>query len=117
MQECLEIIGSQNDAVVRLEVARPEGTKTRSVELEKSKFLKAGGFGISERSLFGDIISLLGAMFWAAIVFLARLTKLSKCSSEMLLLYQLAVSAVILLAVAPGFGPVIVSSSRLEPPG
>ena len=58
-------------------------------------------------ALFGDLLRLIGAMFWAGIVFMARLTKLSRSSPEMLLLYQLAVSAVILLAVAPGFGPVI----------
>jgi drug/metabolite transporter (DMT)-like permease len=61
----------------------------------------------SENALFGDFLSLLGAVFWAAIVFLARLTKLSKCSPEMLLLYQLSVSSVILLAAAPLFGPLI----------
>ncbi len=61
----------------------------------------------TEHALFGDFLSLLGAMFWAAIVFLARLTKLSKCSSEMLLLYQLAVSSVILMAAAPLFGPLV----------
>jgi drug/metabolite transporter (DMT)-like permease len=38
---------------------------------------------------------------------MARLTKLSRSSPEMLLLYQLAVSAPILLVVAPGFGPLI----------
>ena len=61
----------------------------------------------TEHALFGDILSLLGAMFWAAIVYLARMTKLSKASPEMLLLYQLAVSSVILLAAAPLFGPLI----------
>jgi drug/metabolite transporter (DMT)-like permease len=61
----------------------------------------------TENALFGDFLSLLAAMFWAGIVFLARLTKLSKSSAEMLLLYQLAVSAVILLAAAPLFGPLI----------
>jgi drug/metabolite transporter (DMT)-like permease len=58
-------------------------------------------------ALFGDFLSLLAAMFWAGIVFLARLTGLSRCSAEMLLLYQLAVSSVILLAAAPLFGPLI----------
>jgi drug/metabolite transporter (DMT)-like permease len=58
-------------------------------------------------ALFGDFLSLLAAVFWAAIVFLARLTGLSKSSPEMLLLYQLAVSSVILLAAAPLFGPLI----------
>ncbi len=60
-----------------------------------------------EHALFGDLLSLIGAMFWAGIVFLARLTKFSRSSAEMQLLYQLAVSAVVLLAVAPLFGPVI----------
>jgi len=60
-----------------------------------------------EHALFGDLLALTGAMFWAGIVFLARLTKFSRSSAEMQLLYQLAVSAVILLAVAPLFGPVI----------
>jgi drug/metabolite transporter (DMT)-like permease len=58
-------------------------------------------------ALFGDLLALLGAMFWAGIVFLARLTSLSRSSPEMLLLYQVAVSAVVLLAVAPLFGPLI----------
>ena len=60
-----------------------------------------------EHALFGDLLALTGAMFWAGIVFLARLTKLSRSSPEMQLLYQLAVSAVILLAAAPLFGPLI----------
>ncbi len=58
-------------------------------------------------ALFGDLLSLIGAMFWAGIVFMARLTKFSRSSPEMQLLYQLTVSAVVLLAVAPLFGPVI----------
>ncbi|MFQ5565212.1 MAG: DMT family transporter [Paracoccaceae bacterium] len=58
-------------------------------------------------ALFGDLLSLTAALFWAGIVFLVRLTNLSKSSAEMLLLYQLAVSAVILLVAAPLFGPVI----------
>ncbi len=60
-----------------------------------------------EHALFGDLLALTGAMFWAGIVFLARLTKLSRSSPEMQLLYQLTVSAVILLAAAPLFGPLI----------
>ncbi len=61
----------------------------------------------SEDALLGDLMCLIGAVFWAGIVFLLRLTKLSKSSTEMQLLYQLAVSAVILLAAAPLFGPLI----------
>jgi drug/metabolite transporter (DMT)-like permease len=52
-------------------------------------------------------LSLLGAMFWAGIIFVVRLTSFSRASSEMQILYQLAVSAVVLLAVAPLFGPAI----------
>jgi drug/metabolite transporter (DMT)-like permease len=60
-----------------------------------------------DNALFGDLLSLLGAMFWAGIIFLVRLTKLSRASSEMQILYQLSVSAVLLLAVAPLFGPLV----------
>ena len=58
-------------------------------------------------ALFGDFLALLGAMFWAGIIFVVRLTKFSRASSEMQILYQLAVSAVVLLAAAPLFGPLI----------
>lgn len=58
-------------------------------------------------ALFGDLLALLGAMFWAGIIFLVRLTKFSRASSEMQILYQLAVSAIVLLAVAPLFGPLV----------
>lgn len=59
----------------------------------------------TDRALLGDLMALLGACFWAAIAFTARLTRLSRCEPEMQLLYQLAVSAVILIAVTPLFGP------------
>ena len=47
----------------------------------------------------GDILALMGGMFWAAIALLTRL-KLQGVSSEMNLLYQLGVSAIILTAVS-----------------
>ena len=50
--------------------------------------------------LTGDLMALAGATGWAAIAILARTTKLSKSSPEMQLLYQLAVSAPILIAVS-----------------
>lgn len=58
----------------------------------------------SDQSLVGDIYCLLGALFWAGIVVVARTTKLSRSSPEMQLLYQLAVSAPILLLIAPQLG-------------
>ena len=55
----------------------------------------------------GDLLALVGGMFWAAIPLLTRTTRLANCSAEMNLLYQLAVSAVILLLISPLFGPAI----------
>lgn len=50
--------------------------------------------------LTGDLMALAGATGWAAIALIARTTKLAKSSPEMQLLYQLVVSAPILLALA-----------------
>lgn len=50
--------------------------------------------------LLGDVMCLIAAMGWAAIALLARTTALSKSSPEMQLLYQLAVSAPLLLGFA-----------------
>ncbi len=55
----------------------------------------------------GDLLALGGAFCWAAIALLTRTTRLSRCSPEMNLLYQLAVSAMVLIAVAPLFGDLI----------
>lgn len=54
----------------------------------------------SPNALIGDLMSLLGAMFWAAIALIARTTKLSTVSPELQLLYQLVVSAVLLMPLA-----------------
>ena len=48
----------------------------------------------------GDVLALLGAGFWAGIAILLRTTRLSRVSAEMNLLYQLAVSGVVLTACA-----------------
>ena len=53
-----------------------------------------------EDAWLGDILALVGGMFWAAIAMLTRL-KLHKVSSEMNLLYQLAVSAILLTLLTP----------------
>ncbi|MGI9317177.1 MAG: DMT family transporter, partial [bacterium] len=59
---------------------------------------------VSDQAIVGDLYCLLGAMFWAGIIIVARKTKLSRSCPEMQLLYQLAVSAVILLLIAPKLG-------------
>ena len=61
----------------------------------------------SERALLGDIMALTAATGWAGIAILARATRLSRAVPEMQLLYQLAVSAPILLALSPLFGPAL----------
>jgi drug/metabolite transporter (DMT)-like permease len=58
----------------------------------------------SENALLGDIFCIVGAVFWAGILLLARATKLSRACPEMQLLYQLLVSSFVLLALSPLFG-------------
>lgn len=61
----------------------------------------------SDQAIVGDLFCLLSAMFWTAIVIVARSTRLSRSCPEMQLLYQLAVSAIMLLAIAPIFGGLV----------
>ncbi len=65
----------------------------------------AGGQG--EASLTGDIFALAAAICWAGIALCVRLTRLSTVQPEMQLMWQLCVSAPILLLAAPFFGPFI----------
>jgi len=55
----------------------------------------------------GDILCLLGAAMWATIAILVRVTKLSRATPEMQLIYQLLVSAPFILIVSLFFGPLI----------
>lgn len=48
----------------------------------------------------GDLMCLAGSILWAGIVLLARTTRLSRSSPEMQLIYQLAVSAPVVLGLA-----------------
>jgi len=48
----------------------------------------------------GDIMALIGAVFWAGIALTARTTKMANASPEMQLIYQLTVSAPIMIGVA-----------------
>jgi len=61
----------------------------------------------TERALRGDLMCLVASMFWAGIVLLVKTTALSRSSPYMQLLYQLAVSAIVLLLVAPLFGELV----------
>jgi drug/metabolite transporter (DMT)-like permease len=57
-----------------------------------------------QASLAGDLAALSGAFGWAGIALTLRLTKLSGEKPETQLFWQLSVSAVLLLALAPFFG-------------
>lgn len=61
----------------------------------------------SAGSLLGDILALFAAFAWAGIALTVRLTKVSELNPETQLFWQLSVSAVGLLAVAPLFGPLL----------
>ncbi len=58
-------------------------------------------------SWLGDGLALAAALCWASIALLTRLSRLSRSSAEMNLLYQLSVSSVLLLLLAPLFGDTI----------
>ncbi len=58
-------------------------------------------------SLTGDLLALGAAICWAGIAILARISPLSRVTPVMQLFWQVTVSAVLLLAVAPFFGPFI----------
>jgi drug/metabolite transporter (DMT)-like permease len=58
-------------------------------------------------SLAGDILALLASFGWAAIALLVRATSLSQMKPVIQLMFQVVVSAPILLIAAPFFGPLI----------
>ena len=60
-----------------------------------------------QASLLGDFAALIGAMGWAGIVLMARVSPLARVRPEMQHFWQLAVSTPILLLAAPFFGPLI----------
>jgi drug/metabolite transporter (DMT)-like permease len=55
----------------------------------------------STETLMGDVMCLIAAIFWAMIALMPRTTRISVSTPEMQLLYQLAVSGIILTALAP----------------
>jgi len=66
-----------------------------------------GGEPVGRVSLLGDLCALLGSMGWAATAFLARGSAMKRVVPEVQLMWMLAVSAVVLLALSPVFGPLI----------
>lgn len=60
-----------------------------------------------QASLLGDLLALGAALGWGGIVLTVRLTPLAQERPETQLFWQLLVSAVMLLAVAPLFGPLL----------
>ncbi|WP_240789579.1 DMT family transporter [Pseudooceanicola onchidii] len=60
-----------------------------------------------EASLAGDLLAWLGAIGWATIALIVRITRISEAPPEAQQLWQLSFSAVALLAVAPLFGPLL----------
>lgn len=63
--------------------------------------------GAGEASLAGDLCALGAAIGWAGIGLTLRATRIREANQEVQLLWQLCISAVVLLAVAPLFGPLL----------
>jgi drug/metabolite transporter (DMT)-like permease len=61
----------------------------------------------SQSALFGDLLCFLGAVAWGATTLVIKSTKLTMASPEKVLLYQLVVSAVMLVPLSLLFGPLI----------
>ncbi|MGR3495827.1 DMT family transporter [Citreimonas sp.] len=57
--------------------------------------------------LRGDLLALGAAFAWMGIALTVRLTRVSRLTAETQLFFQLAISAVALIAVAPLFGPLL----------
>lgn len=67
--------------------------------------LSVNNYPASDKALLGDLMCLVAATLWAAIALLARTTRLAHSRPEMQLLYQLGVSAPLLLLASLAFGP------------
>lgn len=58
-------------------------------------------------NLAGDLLALCAALSWAGLALTVRVSNVSEISPESQLFWQLGVSAVVLCAVAPLFGPLL----------
>ncbi|WP_424968914.1 DMT family transporter [Dinoroseobacter sp. S76] len=65
------------------------------------------GEGIGAGTLLSDLLSLGAAICWAGIGLVAKASPLRQVRPEIQLLWQVSVSAVVLLAIAPLFGPLV----------
>ncbi|MDF0600902.1 DMT family transporter [Psychromarinibacter sp. C21-152] len=63
--------------------------------------------GGGEASLLGDMLALAAALGWASIALLTKISPFSRVAPEMQLMWQVAVSAPILMVAALFFGPFI----------
>ena len=61
----------------------------------------------SPEAVYGDLICLAAGTIWGIGTLIIKLTPLRYARAEKLLIYQTAVSAVILLPIAPAFGPLV----------
>lgn len=66
-----------------------------------------GGDGTGPSSLSGDLYAILGAIAWAALALMIRLSKLNRSTPEMQLIYQLIVSAIILIPLSAFLGDMV----------
>lgn len=88
-----------------LSVRRSMGILLAIVGVAVALMFKSGVIG--EKAWLGDLLCLAGSFLWAAIALLARASKLSRARPEMQLLYQLGVSAPILLVASFWFGDLL----------
>lgn len=63
--------------------------------------------GGGRASLAGDLLALAAALCWAAIALMVRMTPLSRMRPDMQLFWQVWISALALLALAPAFGDLV----------
>jgi drug/metabolite transporter (DMT)-like permease len=61
----------------------------------------------SPEAWIGDLLCLIAAVFWAATTLTIKTTQLRRVTAEKVLIYQLGGSAILGLALAPLFGPLI----------
>lgn len=61
----------------------------------------------SPNAVIGDVLCLLAGFAWGAATLCVRVTRLADVPAEKTLLYQLAVSAILMLVIAPFYGPLL----------
>ncbi|MEM7178802.1 MAG: DMT family transporter [Pseudomonadota bacterium] len=69
--------------------------------------LSERGLDAGPEAWIGDLMCLVGSVIWATLTLMLRVTRLSRSSPEMQLLYQISVSGFILLVISAQFDPSI----------